>query len=74
VRARRSHLKAKVRLLRAHSASYALFDELKEQRSDLTVFGYHHVRTLGDVMFGTTAKHLAQHSPRYVVFGIAPRR
>lgn len=33
--ARRSHLKAKTRVLRAHSASCALLDELKEQKSDL---------------------------------------
>jgi len=72
--ARRSHLKAKTRVLRAHSASYALLDELKEQKSDLAVLGYHHGRTVGEVVFGTTAKHLAEHSPCYVVFGIAPRQ
>ena len=72
--ARRSHLKAKTRVLRAHSASYALLDELKEQKRDLAVVGYHHGRTLGEVVFGTTAKHLAEHSPCYVVFGIPPRK
>jgi nucleotide-binding universal stress UspA family protein len=72
--ARRSHLKTKTRVLRAHSASYALLDELTVQKSDLAVLGYHHGRTLGEVVFGTTAKHLAEHSPCYVVFGIAPRQ
>jgi nucleotide-binding universal stress UspA family protein len=72
--ARRSHLKTKTRVLRAHSASYALLDELKEQKSDLAVLGYHHERTLGEVVFGTTAKHLAEHSPCFVVFGIPPRK
>jgi len=72
--ARRSRLKAKTRVLRAHSASYALLDELKEQKSDLAVLGYHHGRTLGEIVFGTTARHLAEHSPCYVVFGITPRK
>ena len=72
--ARSSHLKAKTRVLRAHSASYALLDELKEQKSDLAVLGYHHSRTLGEVVFGTTAKHVAEHSPCYVVFIVPPRK
>jgi len=72
--ARNNHLKAKTRVLRAHSASYALLDELKEQKSDLAVLGYHRERTLGEIIFGTTAKHLAEHSPCYVVFGIPPRK
>ena len=72
--ARRSHLKARTLILRAHSASYALLDELKEKKSDLAVLGYHHARTLGEVVFGTTAKHLAAHSPCYVVFVVPPRK
>jgi nucleotide-binding universal stress UspA family protein len=72
--ARSSHLKAKTRVLRAHSASYALLDELKEQKSDLAILGYHHRRTLGEVVFGTTAKHVAEHSPCYVVFVVPPRK
>jgi len=72
--ARRSHLKARTLVLRAHSASYALLDELKEKKSDLAVLGYHHGRTLGEIVFGTTAKHVAEHSPCYVVFGIPPRK
>lgn len=71
--ARRSHLKARTLVLRAHSASYALLDELKEKKSDLAVLGYHHGRTLGEIVFGTTAKHVAEHSPCYVAFGIPPK-
>ena len=55
--ARRSRLKVKTLTLRAHSASFALLDELKENKSDLAVLGYHHGRTLGEVIFGTTAKY-----------------
>ena len=72
--ARGSRLTAKTLVLRSHSASYALLDELKEKKCDLAVLGYHHGLTLGEVVFGTTAKHLATHSPCHVVLSIAPRQ
>jgi nucleotide-binding universal stress UspA family protein len=72
--ARRNRLTANTLVLRAHSASSALLDELKERKSDLAVLGYHHRRTLGEVLFGTTAKHLATHSPCHVVLSIPPRQ
>ena len=71
--ARRSRLNVKTLILRAHSASFALLDELKGNKSDLAVLGYHHGRTLGEVVFGTTAKHVATHSPCHVVISISPR-
>ena len=71
--ARRSRLNVKTLILRAHSASFALLDELKEKKSDLAVLGYHHGRTLGEVIFGTTAKHLVTGSPCHVVLSISPR-
>jgi nucleotide-binding universal stress UspA family protein len=72
--ARPSGLTAKTSVLRAHSASFALLDELKEKKCDLAVLGYHHGRTLGEVVFGTTAKHLVTHSPCHVVLSISPRK
>jgi len=71
--AHRSRLTASTLIVRAHSANDALLDELKEKKSDLAVLGYHHGRTLGEVIFGTTAKHLATHSPCHVVLSIPPR-
>jgi nucleotide-binding universal stress UspA family protein len=71
--ARRSRLNVKTLTLRAHSASFALLDELKGNKSDLAVLGYHHGRTLGEVVFGTTAKHLVTHAPCHVVLSIWPR-
>lgn len=71
---RRSGLTAKTMVLRAHSASDALLDELKEKKCDLAVLGYHHGRTLGEVVFGTTAKHVAMHSPCRTVLNIPPRK
>ena len=70
--ARRSRLTTSTLVLRAHSASSALLDELKEKKSDLAVLGYHHGRTLGELVFGTTARHLATHSPCHVVLSIPP--
>lgn len=70
--ARRSRLNAKTLVLRAHSASAALLDELKGNKNDLAVLGYHHGRTLGEVVFGTTARHLATHAPCHVVLSIPP--
>ena len=63
--ARRSRLNVKTLTLRAYSASFALLDELKGNKSDLAVLGYHHGRTLGEVVFGTTAKHLVTHAPTW---------
>ena len=72
--ARCNRLTASTLILRAHSASYALLDELKEKKSDLAVLGYHHGRTLGEVIFGTTAIHLVTHAPCHVVLSIPPRQ
>jgi nucleotide-binding universal stress UspA family protein len=72
--ARGSKLKFTSRLLRAHSAGAALLDELKQQKCDLAVLGYHHGRTLGEVFLGTTATHLANHAPCHVLLSIPPRK
>lgn len=72
--AKRSRMKAKTRLLRAHSAGGALLDELKQERSDLAVLGYHHGHTLGEVLLGTTAKHLLHQSPCHIVLSVPPRK
>jgi nucleotide-binding universal stress UspA family protein len=72
--ARRLRVMASTLVLRAHSASSALLDELREKKSDLAVLGYHHGRTLGEVIFGTTAQHLATHSPCHVVLSIPARQ
>jgi nucleotide-binding universal stress UspA family protein len=72
--ARRSWMKVKTRLLRAHSAGAALLDELKKEKIELAVVGYHHGRTLGEVLLGTTAKHLATHAPCHLLLSIPPRK
>jgi nucleotide-binding universal stress UspA family protein len=68
--ARRSRLKVKTLVLRAHSAGYALLDELKERKIDLAILGYHHGRPLSEAVFGSTARHVAAHAPCRVLLSI----
>lgn len=72
--ARRSRMKVTTRIVRAHSAGGALLDDLKEEKIELAVLGYHHGRTLGEVLLGTTAKHVATHAPCHVLLSIPPRK
>ncbi|MBI3669727.1 MAG: universal stress protein [Acidobacteria bacterium] len=72
--ARRSRMKVTTRIVRAHSAGGALLDDLKEEKIELAVLGYHHGRTLGEVLLGTTAKHVATHAPCHVLLSIQPRK
>ncbi len=72
--ARRSRMKTITRIVRAHSAGGALLDDLKEEKIDLAVLGYHHGRTLGELLLGTTAKHVATHAPCHVLLNIPPRK
>lgn len=71
--ARRSRLKTKVLIVRAHSAGFALLEELKEKKSDAAVIGYHHPHTLGEVLFGTTATHVVAHAPCRVLLTVPAR-
>ncbi len=72
--AQRARMKTITRIVRAHSAGGALLDDLKEEKIELAVLGYHHGRTLGEVLLGTTAKHLATHAPCHVLMSIPPRK
>ncbi len=72
--ARRHAVKASTLVIRAHSASYALLDELKQRKMDLAVLGYHHKRTAGELIFGTTAVHLLGHAPCPLLLSIQPEK
>jgi nucleotide-binding universal stress UspA family protein len=72
--AKRSRMQCSTLLLRAHSAGGALLDELKQQRCDLAVLGYHHGRTVGEFFLGTTARHIANHAPCHVLLSVPPRK
>ena len=72
--ARRSKVKASTLVLRARDTASALLDEMKQQKIELAVLGYHHRHTLGEIILGTTARHLAQKAPCHIVLSIPPRR
>jgi len=71
--ARPSGMKVSKLLLHARSAGEALLDELKERKIDLAVLGCHHAQTIGDILLGTTARHVARHAPCHVLLSIPPR-
>lgn len=75
-RAARKHrgLKVSARLLRARHAGKAIVDELKEGKFDLAVIGYHHKRTLGELLLGTTAQYLAKHAPCRLLMSVPANR
>jgi nucleotide-binding universal stress UspA family protein len=66
----RSEIKARTLPLRAHDAGPALLDEMKNNKVDLAVIGYHHKLTLGEILLGTTGKHLARHAPCHPLIDI----
>jgi nucleotide-binding universal stress UspA family protein len=70
--ASRSEMKVNRLVLRAHDAGPALLDEMKGKKVELAVIGYHHRRTLGEILLGTTALHLARHAPCHLVIDIPP--
>jgi nucleotide-binding universal stress UspA family protein len=70
--AKRGEMKVRTSVLRAHNAGEALLDEMKEIQADLGVIGYHHHRTLGELLLGTSAKHLMKHTPCHLVCIIPP--
>ncbi len=60
-------------IIRAHNAGQVLLDEMKEKKVDLAIIGYHHRETLAEILFGTTARHLALHAPCRVLIDVPPR-
>ena len=71
--ANRSHMKVRTLILRAHNVALALLDEMKQNRIELAVLGYHHHRTLGEIILGTTARRLAKNAPCHIVVSIPLR-
>jgi nucleotide-binding universal stress UspA family protein len=57
----------------AHNAGPALVELLKEEKIELAVLGYHHRKTLGEILLGTTAQHLIHHAPCELLISVLPR-
>lgn len=71
--ARRGGMKVSKLILHARSAGDALIDVLKDKKSDMAVLGYHHAKAIGEILLGTTARHVARHAPCHVLMSIPPR-
>lgn len=72
--AHRSGLRVSTRALRAHHAGYALLDEMRSGKFELAVIGYHHGKSIGELLLGTTAQYLAKQAPCHLVCLIPPHR
>jgi nucleotide-binding universal stress UspA family protein len=72
--ARHSKMKTRAKILRARLAGQAILDELKEEKIDLAVLGYHHKRSLEEFFLGTTAMHLVKHAPCHILLAVPPRK
>jgi nucleotide-binding universal stress UspA family protein len=70
---RRSGLKAETLIFRARLAGEALLDEIKARKIELAIFGYHHRRSLTELILGTAAHHLTRHAPCHILLEIPPR-
>ena len=70
---RRSGLKAETLMYRARLAGEALLDEINAKRIELAIFGYHHRRSLTELILGTAAHHLTRHAPCQMLLVIPPR-
>lgn len=71
--AEKSQMKARTLIVRAHNAASALLDEMKQNKIELSVLGYHHRHTIGEIILGTTAQRLVKNAPCRLVFSIPPR-
>lgn len=70
----RKHRRAiKTKILRAHAAGPALVDEIKGGKFDLAVIGYHHGRTLGELLLGSTSQYIARKAPCEMLVHIPKR-
>lgn len=70
----RAGLKPSTLILHARSAGDALVEQMTQKKIDLAVLGYHHKRTLGERLLGTTASHVMKRAPCRVLLSIPPRK
>jgi chloride channel protein, CIC family len=71
--AKRSQMKVSKQIFRAHNAGEALLEEMRQKNVDLAVLGYHHRRTIGELLLGTTSRHLSRHAPCQLLLSIPVR-
>ncbi len=69
IRRRKIHLK----FYRARTAGKTLVDEIDSIGADLAVVGYHHKRSLREILLGSTAQYISRHARCSVLVSIPPK-
>ncbi len=72
--AKRGRMRISKQVFRAHNAGEALLEEMKQKKIHLAVLGYHHRRTIGEMLLGTTAIHISRHTPCRLLLSIPMRK
>lgn len=72
--AKRRQIKTRGQVFRAHDAGEALLEEMKQSKIDLAVLGYHHRRTLGEILLGTASQHISRHASCNLLISIPARK
>jgi nucleotide-binding universal stress UspA family protein len=65
--------KISTRLLRAREIGDAILGEARDRHADLLVMGQGSLAKLGEFLLGSTARHVARHTPCRVLVEILPR-
>jgi nucleotide-binding universal stress UspA family protein len=65
--------KIELKFYRARTAGKTLVEEAELIRASLAVVGYHHKRTLREILLGSTAQYVARHAGCAVLISITSR-
>ncbi|HEY4681921.1 MAG TPA: universal stress protein [Candidatus Acidoferrales bacterium] len=65
--------KIELKFYRARTAGKTLIEEIEDIGADLAVVGYHHKRSLREILLGSTAQYVSRHAACSVLVSIPPR-
>jgi nucleotide-binding universal stress UspA family protein len=59
-------------LVRARRAGPVIVGQAEAHKAELLILGYHGPHGLGEILFGSTARYVAQHAPCRVIIQVPP--
>ncbi len=65
--------KIELKFYRARAAGKTLVEEIDSMGADLAVIGYHHKRSLREILLGSTAQYVSRHAACALLVSIPPR-